>query len=315
MGCIWASSISIIYAVFLLLEVMVTLTIFTPAYNRAHTIGRTYESLCRQTCKDFEWLVIDDGSTDNTQELVEGWKKLVNGFEIKYVWKENGGLHTGYNKAIELAETELCVCIDSDDYMPDDAVETIIKTWREKASNELAGIIGLDFLLDGTPLGGFFPKEGIYHSYELFFKFKHRNDSKFVARVDLLKRVAPQPTYNGEKNFNPSYMYKQIDLNYKWIVINENLCFVDYQPDGMANAIYKQYLNSPNSFAAQRVNNLRIPSPTSFKIKQYIHLCSSAILSENYSWMFKAPNPVFSILAFPIGWMLSLYIRYRNHYD
>lgn len=290
---------------------MVTLTVFTPAYNRSHTIGRTYESLCRQTCKDFVWFVIDDGSTDNTQGLVEGWKEHDNGFEIKYVWKENGGLHTGYNKAIELAETELCVCIDSDDYMPDDAVEKIINTWRKKTSNELAGIIGLDFLLDRTPLGGLFPQEGIYHSYELFFKFKHQSDSKFVARVDLLKQVAPQPTYNGEKNFNPSYMYKQIDLNYKWIIINENLCYVDYQTDGMANAIYKQYVNSPNSFAAQRINNLKTPSPILFKIKQYIHLCSSAILSGNYSWLFKAPKPWLSIMMFPFGFFLSIYIKHK----
>ena len=80
---------------------MKTLTVFTPAYNRAYTIGRTYDSLCRQTCKDFEWLVIDDGSTDNTAKLVCEWQQLDNGFPIKYIWKENGGLHTGYNKAIE----------------------------------------------------------------------------------------------------------------------------------------------------------------------------------------------------------------------
>ena len=290
---------------------MVALTVFTPAYNRAHTIRRTYESLCRQTCKDFEWLVIDDGSTDNTKELVEQWMAHDNGFEIKYVWKENGGLHTGYNKAIELAETELCVCIDSDDYMPEDAVEKILICWKENGSENLAGIIGLDYLLDNTPLGGMFPKEGIFHAYDLFFKFKHRNDSKFVARTDLLKQIAPQPTFKGEKNFNPSYMYKQIDLKYKWIVVNENLCYVDYQPDGMANAIYRQYINSPNSFAAQRVNNLKTPAPVSFYIKQYIHLCSSAILSGNYSWLQKAPKPWLAVLFSPLGWLLSLYIRYK----
>ena len=126
-----------------------TLTIFTPAYNRAHTIGRTYESLVRQTCKDFEWLIIDDGSTDNTKEFVDQWMTLDNGFNIEYIWKENGGLHTGYNKAIELIETELCVCVDSDDYMPDNAVKLIINTWKEKAEEDVAGIIGLDFFCHG----------------------------------------------------------------------------------------------------------------------------------------------------------------------
>ena len=290
---------------------MVTLTIFTPAYNRAHTIGRTYESLCRQTCKDFEWLVIDDGSTDNTRELVEGWKKLVNGFEIKYVWKENGGLHTGYNKAIELAETELCVCIDSDDYMPDDAVEKILTCWKERNSDDVAGIIGLDYLIDGTPLGGLFPEEATCHYYELTFKYKHTADVKFVARTNLLKNVAPQPTYNGEKNFNPHLMYNQIDLQYKWILLNENLCFVEYQPDGMANAIYKQYLNSPNSFAARRIQNLKMPAPLSFHILQYIHLGSSALVSNRLSWLMKAPSPLFAMLCLPLSCILTLYIKYK----
>jgi glycosyltransferase involved in cell wall biosynthesis len=100
-----------------------TLTIFTPAFNRAHTIGRTYESLCRQTCKDFLWLIVDDGSSDNTQELVEGWKRCNNGFEIEYIYQENQGMHGAHNTAYRNIHTELNTCIDSDDYMPDDAVE------------------------------------------------------------------------------------------------------------------------------------------------------------------------------------------------
>ena len=291
---------------------MKTLTVFTPTYNRAHTLRRTYESLCRQTSKDFKWLVIDDGSTDSTNTLVDEWKRWDNGFQIRYVWKENGGLHTGYNKAIELMDTELCVCIDSDDFMPDDAVEIIVNTWEKLSNEDVAGIIGLDYLLDGSPLGGLFPEEGFFHAYDVTFKFKHKYDVKFIARTSLLKQVAPQPTFNREKNFNPSFMYKQIDLNYKWIIINKNLCFVDYQRNGMANAIFKQYVNSPNSFAAQRINNLKTPAPLSFYIKQYIHLCSSAILSSNYSWLGKAPRPWLAVLFFPIGVLVTIYIKYKT---
>ena len=77
------------------------LTIFTPTYNRAHTIGRTYESLKKQNCKEFIWLIIDDGSTDNTSKLVEQWKNESCGFEIRYIYKENGGMHTAHNIAYE----------------------------------------------------------------------------------------------------------------------------------------------------------------------------------------------------------------------
>ena len=106
-----------------------TLTIFTPAYNRAHTIGRTYESLCRQTSKDFCWLVVDDGSVDNTKELVINWIKE-NKIPIRYIYQQNQGMHGAHNTAYRNIDTELNTCIDSDDYMPDDAVEKIIAFWN-----------------------------------------------------------------------------------------------------------------------------------------------------------------------------------------
>ena len=116
---------------------METLTIFTPAYNRAKFLPRAFEALKRQTLKDFIWMIIDDGSTDNTEEVVQEFLKDTNaGFKTEYIKKENGGLHTGYNKAIELAQTELMVCVDSDDYMPDDAVEKILNLWKENGSDK-----------------------------------------------------------------------------------------------------------------------------------------------------------------------------------
>ena len=139
-----------------------TLTVFTPAYNRAHTIGRTYESLCRQMCKDFEWLVIDDGSSDNTRELVEGWiaeRKI----PIRYIYQENQGMHGAHNTAYKNITTELNTCIDSDDWMPDDAVEIIVNLWKEKGSERYAGIIGLDYASTGGLIGTEFP-EGISES-------------------------------------------------------------------------------------------------------------------------------------------------------
>ena len=131
---------------------MKTLTVFTPAYNRAHTIGRTYKSLCRQTCKDFEWLVIDDGSSDNTKELVEGWIKE-NKIPIRYIYQQNQGMHGAHNTAYANITTELNTCIDSDDFMPDDAVENIVYFWKQNGSDKYAGIIGLDQVVSGEIIG------------------------------------------------------------------------------------------------------------------------------------------------------------------
>ena len=123
---------------------MALLTVFTPAYNRASTLPRTYQSLCEQECKDFIWLIVDDGSSDNTRELVEGWKNQDNGFEIQYIYKKNGGMHTAHNVAYENIHTELNVCIDSDDRLSENAIEKIIDFWNENGSEKYAGIIGCE---------------------------------------------------------------------------------------------------------------------------------------------------------------------------
>ena len=179
---------------------MKTLTVFTPSYNRAHTLPRTYRSLCEQTCKDFEWLVIDDGSTDHTQQLVKEWieeKKI----PIRYIYQENGGLFTGYNTAYTTIQTELNVCIDSDDYMPENAIELIINLWKEKGNDKYGGIIGLDFnIKTHEPIGGYFPEQLQEIFYlELYVKRIHLGDVKSVLRTDIMRKVAPQIGFPGEK--------------------------------------------------------------------------------------------------------------------
>lgn len=137
---------------------MPLLTIFTPAYNRAHTLPRTYESLLVQDCKDFVWLIIDDGSSDNTADLVKEWRTRDNGFEIRYVYKENGGMHTAHNTAYENIDTELNVCIDSDDKLSLGAVKNILSKWKQVKDRGYAGIIGLDADMNtGEIIGRGFP--------------------------------------------------------------------------------------------------------------------------------------------------------------
>ena len=302
---------------------MATLTVFTPAYNRAHTIWRTYESLCRQTSKDFCWLVIDDGSTDGTRQLITSWigeehltdhfsGQCPSGFFISYIWKENGGLHTGYNTAYANIDTELCVCIDSDDWMPDDAVEKIVQCWEDKGSSRYAGIIGLDFDTQGKPLGGFFP-DNLQETYflDLYIDNIHRADTKEVMRTNLMKQVAPQVGFEGEKNFNPVYMLLQVCDNYPLIVLNENLCIVEYQQDdSMSRGIYRQYLNSPRSFAKLRLLEMNLKRNTlKHKFRSAIHYVSSCLISKDRNWLRNASNKCMVLLAAPFGVILSYYIK------
>ena len=293
---------------------MVTLTVFTPTYNRAYCLHKGYEALCRQTLKDFKWIIVDDGSTDNTRELVQQWRNADNGFEIQYIYKENGGLYTGYNTAIAAADTELCVCVDSDDYLTDDAVEKVVTFWKQSGSESYAGVVGLDCLPSGKVLGDHFPNQKSINLIDLKLgRYPiHNADRKNVVRTDLYKAVAPMKEFPDEKDFNPHYMHIQISKTYDFLVLNEKLCVVEYQTDGMTNTIFKQYLRSPRSFREMRLLDLSLDgAPLKFRAKKAIHYVSSCILSGE-PCISASPCKLLTAAMYPFGMLLTVYLKYYN---
>lgn len=293
---------------------MELLTVFTPAYNRADLLPRCYESLCNQTCKDFKWIIVDDGSTDNTKDLVNGWISDLSDFKIEYYHKENGGLHTAYNEAIKHLDTELAVCIDSDDFMPNNAVEIIKTFWSSNGSTDYAGIIGLDYDLKGDCIGDKLPNIKQYNLIEnLKGTYGHiSGDKKLVVRSDLYKSVAPMKVFEGEKNFNPNYMHMEICRDYDFLILNENFCFVEYQTDGMTNSMLKQYFNSPQSFAELRKQHLSFEGiSTKYKCKEYIHYISSCCLAKKTCGL-KNKNWLLFVLMIPFGVGLSMVIKLKS---
>lgn len=292
------------------------LTVFTPAYNRADLLTRCYESMCKQTNKNFLWMIVDDGSTDNTREISESWIQNTKDFQVIYIYKENGGLHTAYNTAIANIDTELCVCIDSDDFMPDNAVGLILDFWKKNGSDQYAGIVGLDFNMDGNVIGDMLPDIKSVNLIGLFTgKYNIVNgDRTNVVRTELYKKYAPMKVFKGEKNFNPHYMHLQISEEYDFLVLNENLRFVDYQETGMSNSMLKQYRSSPNSFAEIRKLYLSFKDTSfKFKIKHSIHLASSCILAKKTMSSVKDnPYKLLSVIALPFGFALSLIVRCKG---
>lgn len=285
------------------------ITVFTPTYNRAHLLHSCYESLLRQSNQQFKWLIIDDGSTDNTQEVIEKWS-LEQRIEIEYIYKENGGLHTGYNTAIEHMDTELSICIDSDDWLPDDAIELILSVWDKNKSDDLAGIIGLDYTADGNIIGDILPDGEKIEPIKLLASKNNRGDKKYVVKTSLYKEVAPMPVFDGEKNFNPHYMILKLSAKYKFLSINRPLCIVDYQNDGMSANIFKQYMNSPNSFAELRRVIMSLPEvPFLYLCKTTIHYVSSNLIAGNNSFIKKSPRKLLTVLLWPMGYILSKYIK------
>lgn len=290
-----------------------TLTIFTPAYNRAHTLHRCYESLRKQSCKDFVWLIIDDGSTDNTADLVKKWQNETNDFEIKYIYKSNGGMHTAHNTAYENIDTELNVCIDSDDCMADDAVKKIIDFWKENGSDKYAGIVGLDADFNNGIIGEKFDDSLKSTTLSGYYRNGGKGDKKLVYRTDVINKYPPYPVFEGEKYVSLGYKYLLCDQDYDLLVLNEILCNVEYQEDGSSMNMYKQYLRNPKGFAFMRKVDMLYNKTFKENVKTCIHYVSSSIISHNSNFIKESPKKVLTILAIPLGIVLTVYIKIKSN--
>ena len=293
---------------------MPLLTIFTPAYNRAHTLHLGYEALLRQTCKDFEWLIIDDGSTDNTRALVEGWI-AENKIPIRYHYQENQGMHGAHNTAYRLITTELNTCIDSDDYMPDDAVEKIVSFWKKYGNEKVAGIIGLDQTIQGNIIGTTFPKELKETTLFRFYENGGKGDKKLVYRTDIIKQYPEYPIFEGEKYVGLAYKYYCVDEDFPLLPLNEVLCIVEYQEDGSSMNMYKQYWRNPQGFAFYRKKEMMITRNIKRKFIVCAHYVSSSIMSRNWRFIQESSEKLLTFLAIPIGLCLygwTTYMVKRN---
>lgn len=291
---------------------MKMLTIFTPTYNRAYCLNNCYQSLLSQTSKNFVWLIIDDGSTDHTGELVNSWMKEKK-IEIQYHWQENQGMHGAHNTAYELIETELNVCIDSDDYMPDQAVEKIVSFWNENGSNKVSGMIGLDSYNDDKIIGTKLP-DNLNQStlFELYYKHRVIGDKKLVYRTELSKEY-PYPIFTNERYVGLDYKYYMLDKKYEMLLLNEILCCVEYLPDGSSLNMFNQYRKNPRGFAFYRKELMKLPfGSKSYKFRQAIHYVSSSFIIKNWRFLSETPLKSLTFLAMPFGFLLFIYIQRKQ---
>jgi glycosyltransferase involved in cell wall biosynthesis len=291
---------------------MTKLTVFTPTYNRAYCLPICYENLKKQTSNDFVWLIIDDGSTDDTEQVVAGWI-AENVIGIRYHRQDNQGMHGAHNTAYQLIDTELNVCIDSDDYMPPNAVEHILTFWKEHGSDQVSGMIGLDSFTDGRIVGTKLP-ESLKRStlFELYSKHGVTGDKKLVYRSELT-RAYPYPIFENEKYVGLAYKYYKLDQQYEMLLLNEVLCCVEYLPDGSSMNMLRQYLKNPKGFAFYRKELMKLPlASVMFKFKQSIHFVSSSIMAGNRRFMMETPAKLLTLLAIPFGILLYWYVSRKT---
>lgn len=288
---------------------MVLLTVFTPTYNRAHTLPEAYCSLKAQTSKNFLWLIVDDGSTDRTAALVSAWMQAEKAFAIRYLYRPNGGMHAAHNTAYAHIETELNLCLDSDDRLAKDAVEQIEKRWAQIKSKNYAGLIGLDDDGNGKLIGTGFPPGLTETTLSGYYAGGGKGDKKLVYRTDIIRKYPPYPEFPNEKYVALAAKYRLIDRDYKLAVLNRVLCHVTYLEDGSSHTMWKQYAKNPRGFLYWRQLCLTYPAAATRTVLDSIHYDAACFLAKEPALMLRSPKKMLTMLCTPLGAGLSVLIR------
>lgn len=221
------------------------ITVFTPAYNRAGTLPRLYESLLAQSCMDFEWLIVDDGSVDHTSEVVKGFTG--NGkFPVRYVYKENGGKHTAYNHALQEAHGEYFWCVDSDDLLAPSAIEAVLRVAAQLQENE--GICSYKTDMGGTLLGGPFP-EKVRTAGLLELNNRYGCKGEFALTFSTaFARKYPFPVFEGERFVTESVVYDRMEKEGTLVLLPEITNICEYQKEGYSNNLNNIMKNNPSGY-------------------------------------------------------------------
>ena len=278
-------------------------TIFTPTFNRKELLEKLYKSLQKQTFKDFEWLIVDDGSADGTKEKVEEFlseKKL----DIKYYFKENGGKQRAYNFATDKANGELFICLDSDDEYVENGLETILKYWKKYEKNsDIAGMGYLSTYPNREVIGSSFPeKEMISTQFDIYNKYRVKGDKGLMFRTEIIKKYK-FPVFEDEKFITEAVVYNRICEKHKMVYVNEKIEIKEYQEDGLTakynnlllrnpkgQALYHNEINTQNLSFKQKVLNNAV----------YYKFCRAA--GYKFGKIFKEnKNKLFLIFALGIG--------------
>lgn len=198
-------------------------TIFTPTYNRAHTLHRVYDGLCRQNLQDFEWVIIDDGSLDETERFVAKWQREA-GFNILYVRQPHGGKHLAYNRALHLARGQFFAVLDSDDALVPDALHSLFEAWNSIPESERHAFYGVDGLCEdqyGKVVGDQFPTNPFDATLrEAKYLYRLRGEKWGVGLTDIVRRY-PYPDITGAEFVPEGIVWLEIAKKYKSRSINK----------------------------------------------------------------------------------------------
>ncbi|PFB95602.1 glycosyl transferase family 2 [Bacillus cereus] len=288
---------------------MEMLTIFTPTYNRGYLIQQCYESLCRQSNKNFVWLIVDDGSTDNTEQIIDSFIKEEK-IKIIYFKQLNSGKQVAHNTGVLMCKTGIFVCLDSDDYLSDDAVQLIYDMW-DKVENDrgLAGIVALKGKnfneVVGTQMPDNIEKSSIFDLYD---KHKFKGDAMLVFKTEILKKYL-FPVFEGEKFITEAVVYDQISQKYEMKLLNRVLYFCEYLDDGYSKNIQLVHQKNPKGymfFLAERIKNAK---DLKSKYKAVAYYIAGCLEINSISSYMNCSYGFLKIISIPKG--VLIYIKPR----
>lgn len=224
------------------------ITIFTPTYNRAHLLATLYKSIQDQTYRDFEWVIVDDGSLDNTESIVNGWIEENNDFHINYRKQPNGGKCSAINYGLDLAQGELFFTMDSDDTLTDDALEKII-LWESQLpkKQKFCGVAGnLGTSEEHTP-NTVFNEE--YFEGTALDRYRNIEGERAMVFYTDVHRKYKYPIFDGERFMTEAVAWNRMaNDGYKMRFYNDIIWIFEYQDDGLTKAGSKMFLNNPRGY-------------------------------------------------------------------
>lgn len=250
---------------------MKKITIFTPTYNRTNTLDRLYESLVNQTDDNFLWLIVDDGSVDDTEQKILKWKndkKIL----IEYYKQENRGKSFAHNVGVSLTQTELFTCVDSDDYLTENAISVILDALQNLEKNNLIGMIAFKALKNLELVTKFSNNEITYTTlYNAYNKYGLNGDTMLIYRTEIINKFA-FPVFENEKFVPEAYLYDNLDHVGEMYIIRESLYICEYLQDGYTNNLINTLLNNPNGYIYYLKNRIEIDDAYLNKFKDIIKL-------------------------------------------
>ncbi len=287
-------------------------SILTPTYNRAHLLHHAFEGLCKQTLRDFEWIVMDDGSTDSTESVVAEFAKT-SSFPIRYLHQKNSGKHVAMNRGIAIAEGYFIGVLDSDDWYRPEALENCWSLWQQIPLLERKRFVGITALTadpSGKLIGTAFPDDILdCDALDLRYKFRVLGDKKGFQRADVLRKF-PFPENLG--NFVPEgIVWNRIALKYLTRHVNEVWCTMNYQASGLSQRAASQMIDSARAYICfdQECLDLKRKLPLSVRLRRSASLFRFAMHAKAPGAL-KVPNLLLPITILP-GLALYLRDRYR----